>query len=711
MLRKAHNQVITGTRTFKFLRKRTLHNSLWLHSSISLEHGGIGRDYESKVKISESLKNQEPVTSCQKYDEENVPASSTTNVDITQPVVEEAVENCVANSTPSEKNIRKSPDSGRKNEVVVSNIQKDFVYFDEYVSNGEIEQAYRILISTIKRNQNKNDKYHQGLKWDDFSCLIEALRIRKGRKNAKMATEVLEQLILHLDQGLLESKRRNLAPLYGYVLKLWNSCTLAPERIKLKNVHDIITVSETANTILEDMEKRKDTITTRHSYNLILSCYLRIALAARNAQKRGEDHDTTLGVATIAAEKSEELFVKMVSSSNENQRPNLTSYKTVLTTWSTVGSLGSLGAVDRILALLSTIEEYSKESHLDSSLYSIVFNALAQAAPLLEFDPKDPAAPANKGVTLLRRLVSGLKEEGPCPLDAMSYASIINAFAKSKTSENLGELAPANLASACLRQCHELHKIGYLSEGPNDYCYGNAIAAWTRHLDTDLGCEKAEALLNQLESHIGPKLNAKNRRERTTIWYNMVLNTFSKSSFPPQRAETILRRMESLSIADHRSYQAVLANWGNPRCQIMEDRSVRALQCLRRMDKTSIACYNTALAACQATDLKYASAALDVAEQLFSEIPRPNAATYSRMISVYISLLSDNPTRREAKVEELFQQCCNNGHVSILTFNLLLDGLSDNRLKMLLGEHYDMVIDRKVDLQKLPERWWKRNRK
>eukprot|EP00546_Thalassionema_frauenfeldii_P010355 CAMPEP_0178910148 /NCGR_PEP_ID=MMETSP0786-20121207/8932_1 /TAXON_ID=186022 /ORGANISM="Thalassionema frauenfeldii, Strain CCMP 1798" /LENGTH=530 /DNA_ID=CAMNT_0020582359 /DNA_START=76 /DNA_END=1668 /DNA_ORIENTATION=+ len=525
-----------------------------------------------------------------------------------------------------------------------------------------------------------------------------------------MATELLKQLILHLDEGLLESKRSNLAPLYGNVLKLWYSCTVAPQRIKVKDVLNIVRVTETATEILEDMKRRKDTITTRHSYNFILSCYLRVTLAAQDAQKRGEDNDITLKIATIAAEKSEELFVEMVASLNENQRPNLTSYKAVLTSWSSVVSLGDWRATDRVLELLSTIEEYSYESYLDARLYSVVFNALAQAAPLLEFNPKDSGAPANKAVSLLRRLVQTLKTEGPCPLDAMSYASIINAFAKSKASENFGELAPANLASACLRQCYELHKIGYLREGPNDFCYGNAIAAWTRHLDIDQGCVKAEALLDQLEAHIGSELKVRSRQQRIAIWYNMVLSSFARSSFSPERGESILRRMEALAIADHRSYQAVLAHWGNRKYETMENRSERALLCLRRMERPSIACYNTALAACKATDLKHADSALAIAEQLFAEIQLPNAATYSRMISVYNSLLEDNPTTRETKVEEIFQLCCKNGHVSILTLNLLSNGLSDARLKTLLGEYYDMVVDRNVDLHKLPEQWWKRKR-
>jgi Mg2+ and Co2+ transporter CorA len=569
------------------------------------------------------------------------------------------------------------------------------------VKSNDMQQAYDLLCTMIMINNEQNDATVPD--FTDFAFVLKAMRDAKGRKTAEMATHLFDQLKTHIDEKRL-SNYHDLTLLFNNVLTVWLTCTTPPQRVKLKNVRDIFNISQEVSSMLQDVESRHDFTPTRATYNLVLNIHVRTAIAASSAQKRGEDYDATLHIATLAAEAAEEIMVKIIQSPEEQLQPDLAAYKSLLTAWANVRSLD---ATDRILSILESIEEHFEQ--VDATIYSIAFNALAQAAPLMEFDPADPTVPANKAVALLRRLVSQLKKGGPYPLDAMCYASVVNAFAKSVAPRDFGELAPANLASACLRQCSELYEIGFLQEGPNDFCYGNTIAAWTRHANINVGSLKADVLLYRLEARQEAKTDRENRRQRLTIWYNMVLHSFSRSSLEdaPERAEAILSRMENSSICDDHSYEAVIANWAK-NCHSTEDRAKRAEFCLARMKSPPIMCYNMALAACAANGVDFADNGLLIAEKLFGEIERPNAASYSRMMSVYNSLLSNDVKEKDFRLERLFEQCCEHGQVTKFSLHVLKEGMSNAGLERVFGDHIHMGLG-EIYFNQLPTSWTKRS--
>lgn len=312
------------------------------------------------------------------------------------------------------------------------------------VKSNDIDQAYELLCTMMKEEQTGDCS--SKLDFDDFASVLWGTRHLKGRKYAEMATNILEQLKIRIDEKQLTSCR-HITEHVNNVLKQWTTCTIAPVRVKLKNVRDIFNVSQLVASILQDVEHRPDFIPSLTTFNVVLTCHVNAAIAASQARKRGEDFGETLHIATLAAKDAEELLVRMIESPDEKQKPKLTTYQNILTAWSNVPSLE---AIDRILAILETMEDHFGK--LDASIYGTVFNALAQAAPLVEFDPTNPDVPANRAVALLRRLLAPSKHGGSAiPLNAMCYASAINVFAKSVALRDLGELAPANLADACLK--------------------------------------------------------------------------------------------------------------------------------------------------------------------------------------------------------------------------------------------------------------------
>eukprot|EP00545_Synedropsis_sp_CCMP1620_P006833 CAMPEP_0119012144 /NCGR_PEP_ID=MMETSP1176-20130426/6108_1 /TAXON_ID=265551 /ORGANISM="Synedropsis recta cf, Strain CCMP1620" /LENGTH=698 /DNA_ID=CAMNT_0006965057 /DNA_START=30 /DNA_END=2123 /DNA_ORIENTATION=- len=561
------------------------------------------------------------------------------------------------------------------------------------VQSGDMEAAYAMLNAMIDDNK---DEAPNSI---DYRCFLEGSKRCKGRKIAVMASTVLEHYTKHVDENSLHVKD-NLTPHFNCVLNLWLTCTTPPQKVKLKHVKDIQELANLTASILHEMENRKACQPTRTAYNLVLSCYVRTAIAAANASKRGEDHEQTLQIGAQAAEAAEQLLLAMIGSNDESRQPDMESFKSILTAWANVRSLDGTA---RIMSILDIMEE--RFGILDARLYSIVFNALAQTASMKDFDPSDQTAPANMSVELLRRLVSHLQEDGPGPLDAMCYASVIKAFANSVATHDFGELSPANLADACLRQCSELHEIGYLKEKPNDYCYGETIAAWSRHADVNLGCEKAEALMKRFEAHVGSKTDAKSRRQRMTFWYNPVLFAFSKSSFPdaPERAVAIFGRMQSMSITNERSYENVLAVWAK-NTHTKDDQAKRAETLLAGMNKPPVKCYNMALAACAATRPEFAANGIRVAEKIFAEISILNATSYSHMMSVYTNLLSGH--ERDRNVRKVFTQCVSEGKVTKNSLDVLNASMSAARIKINFGERYaNHVADGREDLSRLPSTW------
>lgn len=584
-----------------------------------------------------------------------------------------------------------------KTENRITNGSPNSTKLRELVDSTNMEEACELLAAMLENNDEHNPEPPT---FSDFQYVLEGFRNAKGRRHAKMATEVLDSLKEYKRRtGIgLELVNANLTPLFHIVMSVWLTCTTPPRRIKLKHVDDIVEIATFAKSTLREMESRNDCLPTRTSYNLVLNCYARAAIAVRSAELRfGHALEDA---ALAAAETAEELVIQMTETKDDACKPDEISVRCLLTAWSNVCTLEG---TDRILAILDMMEDHMGE--LNAKMYSIAFNALAQAAPLKEFDPSDPEAPANKSVALLRRLVAQLRNDGMTgSLDNMCYASVINAFAKSQTAKkNYGELAPANLANACLRQCAELHEIGYLREGPNDYCYGNAIAAWTRHVDVNRGSLKAEHLLERFERHVGTKRDSRHRRQRMTIWYNMVLYSLARSTLTdgPERADSILARMEDA--ADERSYHAVIQAWATTRHTTIHDRAKRAEDCLKRMKRPHIMCYNMTLAACAASEIP--ASGLIIAEKVFRDIPRPNEASYSRLMSVYNSLLSSNEMKREEKLSRVFERCSKHGLVDMSVIRMLKEGMTREGIKRLLGEHSVTVSQDVIDFSSLPVSW------
>jgi hypothetical protein len=571
------------------------------------------------------------------------------------------------------------------------------------VESNNSPLAYDLLCAMINNEQREGAPKPE---FRDFVHVLEGLRSVKGRKSADMAIHTLEQLIVRIDEKRL-SDYHDISELVTYVISVLTTCTTAPKRIKMKNIRDIFDIAQLASSILADVESRPDFTPTRDIYNIVLNSYTQTTIVASQAHQLGEDYQETLNYAIMAAENAERLLTRMIESTSERERPNGSSFRLLIQAWCHVPSPD---ASDRILLILNAMEENLAE--VDASIYSMVFNAFAQTAPMIEFDPADPTVPANKAVALLRRLVTKLKDDNPPPLNAMCYASVVNALAKSEAPRNFGDLAPASLAEACLRQISELHEIGLLKEGPNDYCYGNSIAAWTRHADVNIGALKAESLLEHLEELGRVKFNSDQCVQRRTTWFNMVLYAFSRSTLTdaPERAEALFSRMESSSINDGFSCDAVIATWAkNP--HVYEDRGERALKCLSRTPNPTIICYNSTLAACAANGPEFAKNGLATAEKVFSEIGSPNAATYGRMMSVYNNLLSHKQEEKRARLERVFLQCCRNGHVTLSSLRILEAGMGTQNFERLLRSHKVEMPHGKLDFSKLPSTWtWRVNR-
>jgi hypothetical protein len=186
----------------------------------------------------------------------------------------------------------------------------------------------------------------------------------------------------------------------------------------------------------------------------------------------------------------------------------------------------------------------------------------------------------------------------------------------------------------------------------------------------------------------------------------MVMYALSRSTLKdaPERAEAIFSRMQSSSINDSFSCDALIATWAkNP--HVDEDRGERALTCLSRTPKPSIICYNSTLDACAANGQEFAKNGLRVAERVFSGMESPNAATYGRMMSVYNKLLTNDQNEKDKRLERVFLQCCRHGHLTLVSLRILEAGMSTQALKSLLGRHNVDLSQGEIDFNKLPESW------
>jgi hypothetical protein len=309
------------------------------------------------------------------------------------------------------------------------------------VESNNSPLAYDLLCSMINKEKNGGDPKPE---FRDFARVLSGLRYMKGRKSADMATYTLEQLLIHIDEKRF-SHYHDISRQVKRVITVLMTCTTAPARVKLKHIRDIFNIAHLSSTILADVESRSDFTPRRDIYNIVLNSYVQTTLVASQAHRLGEDYQETLNLASTAADAAESLLTRMMESTSERGRPDLSSYKFLLTAWCNVPSPD---ASDRILLILNAIEE--NFSPVDASIYSMVFNALAQAAPLIEYDPADPNIPANKAVDLLQRLLL-LENNRPPPVDAMCFASVLNALAKSKAPHIFGDLSPAHLAEEILK--------------------------------------------------------------------------------------------------------------------------------------------------------------------------------------------------------------------------------------------------------------------
>lgn len=266
-------------------------------------------------------------------------------------------------------------------------------------------------------------------------------------------------------------------------------------------------------------------------------------------------------VGTVQAAKEaelllDELLLKWRATSDDDYLPSVKTYASVLYTWAK-SDAPSIDRADFLMRQMHGLYDETQADELKPNLvvFAQVFQILANS--------RDSSA-AVRAKDLLHEM-KGLSTKGYPDVrpDAATYANLINAFTKAKV-DNVAEIA-----TLVLREAEEGYAAGIGELRPTELLYSAVLQAYAKSASKE-GAELAESLLARTkEMYREGKMYAK----PTALFYNAVIDAQARSGggqAAAERAEELLNEMESRSRAGDlslrprtRSFNAAILAWRN----------------------------------------------------------------------------------------------------------------------------------------------------
>lgn len=282
-----------------------------------------------------------------------------------------------------------------------------------------------------------------------------------------------------------------------------------------------------------------------------------------------------------SAQRAQELFDELENLYHTTRQftylPNARTFAAVLNAWAKSGSTCALPQANDLLQRMEKLYKATKAADLkpNKNVYGQVFSILSNCGD-------DPLQATQRAIELLEEMKflyqQGLADTQP---DATTYASLVNTFTKAKV-ENAAELA-----TTILREVEEGYAQGEGALKPTSLLYSAVLQAYAKSASRE-GAELAETLLHRTkELYKRGKFYAK----PTVLYYNAVMDAHARSNggrAAAERAEALLDEMESKSLAGDaelrlktRSFNAALLAWKNSNDS---EAPYRAEALLRRMN-------------------------------------------------------------------------------------------------------------------------------
>ena len=290
--------------------------------------------------------------------------------------------------------------------------------------------------------------------------------------------------------------------------------------------------------------------------------------------------------------------------------------------------------------------------------------------------------------------------------NTMVFNTVMNVLSKSKAKKTISPGKALDLFESMKRQ-----------DVPRDvYTYTSVMDVLAKSESGKMS-DKAEELLQEMtREYQRTKQPALRPNVRT---YTSVINAIGRSKERPERANAILKQMDSAGITpDSICYNAVINAWG---WSSSKGKELQVYELLQEMIESShakpdiITC-NSILSCCAyaivETEKERAQAlevAIKVLKTFTSEQPKygwPDHYTYGNMLVVVASMMP--PSEKRTKLSEaLFLKCAEAGHVSSLVVNRFRSAAPNEKVREVLGDAVKTLSDNRFvfNMHQIPDQW------
>jgi len=387
----------------------------------------------------------------------------------------------------------------------------------------------------------------------------------------------------------------------------------------------------------------------------------------------------------------------------EEIRPNAFSYTAVLEAFANANVRG-VNDASMAEELMNLMINSTKEG--DESMKPTAKSFLALLRVLGDCY-QNGASKAEKYLKTMRKLVDdGTSDELP---NAYHYNAILNAWA------NSGDDLRAERTEDLLLKM----ETGIDGVKPTTVSYNVCIDAYAKNGDG----QKAEAVLNRMDEFYQTEENRECKPN--TRSYNSVMNAYAKSTDmnASVKAETILRKMESLYQEsdktdrdikpDFVSYSTAINAWGR---SFEYSKAVKAFALYREMLtlykdgdsslRPNVIIFNSVMNACAYTigDPPEQRQAMEIANIILKELEEASYAeadqiTYGTFLKVCQTQMPQSDTRRQL-VELIFKKCKKEGQMGQFVLDQMRAVATRTQIDEILGSYADIK-----DSADLPSDW------
>jgi PPR repeat len=403
--------------------------------------------------------------------------------------------------------------------------------------------------------------------------------------------------------------------------------------------------------------------------------------------------------------------------------PDQISFNSVINNWASSKSPGAAErAVDIMDHMIKRYEAGVSAVCVDEITFSVVLKALAKSK---DRDSLDRAEEVFEGY---RKAV----EEGRWGLthSALTWNSMINCYAKS-------------LRRDAGKKAMELFKTMRLNAGKPEwercfvdkYTYTSLIDAIAKE-ETYEASEKAIGLLEEVEKKYEETENI--LLEPNILLYTAVVNAIGRSHKDPDRAQTIVDRVERRFLQEAKGraprpdvlfYNALINAYG---WSEMEGRSAKSFKVLQHMcdlfqsgeildAKPDIISYNSVLNACAHEQTKSQSDSdgiMKLVTELYEDLTstnkgrgfaRPNQNTYVQVLIAISNHMPADSDKRSLMGQAVFFKCAEDGLVYPQTITVLNQILPNSIFQSIMGDSLDRELHNagklRFDMTELPWEW------